>query len=277
MPRSLSRLGAVLAATAVAGAVLFAPAAAHAAGEPDAVDDVYSLDLDTALTVAGPQGLLSNDLNVDLGLRLLISLEIPPAHGTLSNIGVDGSFTYTPNEGWVGDDTFDYCLKLPAPLPLCAGATGTVTITTKPVIERISGADRYVTSAAVSAKKFPADVDVAYVASGEVFPDALSASAAAGEEDAPVLLVQKGAVPAAVDTELRRLMPDRIVVLGGLNTVDATVETALGTYADVVERIDGVDRYATSAAISENVFSPLRPVVYVASGEVFPDALSGSA
>ena len=272
MSRSVPRVGPLLAAAAVAALVLVAPNAASAA-DADAIDDAYSLSTDTVLTVGATSG-----LGVDPGLGLLISLETPPVHGTLSGVMADGSFTYTPLEGWAGVDTFSYCLKLPVPLAFCAGSTATVTVTTTPVIERIDGADRYATAAAVSAAKFPAGVDTVFVASGEVFPDALSASAAAGAEDAPVLLVQKGAIPSEVDSELRRLAPDHIVLLGGPNTVSAAVETALGGYGAMdATRVDGVDRYAVSAAISARTFAPALPVVYIASGEVFPDALAGSA
>jgi putative cell wall-binding protein len=63
-----------------------------------------------------------------------------------------------------------------------------------------------------------------------VFPDALSASATAIANHAPVLLVTKGAVPSATAAELARLAPDRIVVLGGTNTVSDAVLGALGAY-----------------------------------------------
>ncbi|MDO9398513.1 MAG: cell wall-binding repeat-containing protein, partial [Herbiconiux sp.] len=111
------------------------------------------------------------------------------------------------------------------------------------------------------------------------FPDALSGSAAAGRLHSPVLLVQKNAVPAAVATELARLKPIAVVVLGGTNTVsDATRAEVDGIAGLVSTRITGLDRYATSAEVSEKTFLPLVDhTVYVASGEVFPDALSGSA
>ncbi|MUN07081.1 hypothetical protein GLX25_08110, partial [Agromyces luteolus] len=41
-------------------------------------------------------------------------------------------------------------------------------------------------------------------------------------------------------------------------------------------RISGADRYATSAAISAKSFEPGVPVVYIANGTNFPDALSGA-
>jgi putative cell wall-binding protein len=147
----------------------------------------------------------------------------------------------------------------------------------EPFVERIGGANRYVVSAAVSAHTFDPGVPVAYVASGEGFADALSASAAAGAKGGAVLLVQKDGIPSPVATELRRLKPQRIVVLGGTAAITPEVETALRAFSTSVSRIAGADRYAVSAAVSAGVFDSHRAVAYVASGSTFPDALSGSA
>jgi putative cell wall-binding protein len=138
------------------------------------------------------------------------------------------------------------------------------------------GADRFAVSAAVSANAFGSGRPVAYVASGESFPDALSGSAAAGRLGGPVLLVEKGAVPTLVSDELRRLAPAKIVVLGGKNTIDDTVTMSLQSIA-ITSRVAGADRFAVSAAISADAFPPGVPTVFVASGAVFADALSGSA
>jgi putative cell wall-binding protein len=145
------------------------------------------------------------------------------------------------------------------------------------VVERIGGADRYVVSAAVSRGVFAQHPAVAYVASGEGFPDALSGSAAAGLLGGPVLLVTKNSVPADVQTELTRLLPDRIIVLGGANAVAESVVTGLTAVAPTT-RIGGADRYAVSASVSADAFDVSGTgTVYIASGETFPDALSGSA
>ena len=53
-----------------------------------------------------------------------------------------------------------------------------------------------------------------YVASGTEFADAAAAAAIAGQQGAPLLLVQPTAIPAAISAQLTRLAPDRIVVLG---------------------------------------------------------------
>jgi putative cell wall-binding protein len=147
----------------------------------------------------------------------------------------------------------------------------------EPFVERIDGADRYAVSASISAHTFDPLVPVVYMASGEVFSDALSASAAAGAEGGAVLLTQKNAIPSVIATELRRLKPQHIVVLGGTATIAPAVETALRTFSSSVTRLAGADRYAVSASVSAAVFGSHRPVAYVASGYSFPDALSGSA
>jgi putative cell wall-binding protein len=42
-----------------------------------------------------------------------------------------------------------------------------------------------------------------------------------------------------------------------------------------IDRVGGADRYATAAMLSARTFAKGAPVVYVASGQNFPDALGG--
>ncbi len=145
-------------------------------------------------------------------------------------------------------------------------------------VDRLAGADRYETSAAISAATFAAGVPVAYLATGQRFPDALAAAAAAGSKDGPVLLVTQDAIPASVATELRRLRPQRIIVVGGADAVASSVETAARAFTSgPVERRAGEDRYETSAAVSSAAFTPGVPVAYLATGSDFADALSVAA
>lgn len=150
-----------------------------------------------------------------------------------------------------------------------------------PAASRLAGADRYATAARASAAAYEPGVPVAYVASGASYPDALSGAALAGREGGPVLLVRRHDVPATVVTELERLQPQRIVVLGGTGAVSAAVEQQLRGYAtantaDEVTRLAGEDRYSTSAAVAAT-FTPGLPVAYVATGSAFADALAGAA
>ena len=96
-------------------------------------------------------------------------------------------------------------------------------------MERVSGADRYATAAAV-ADTFDPGVDVLYVATGENYPDALSVAALAGQQGAPVLLTQAGSLPTASAQAADRLNPDRIVVVGGTGAVSESVQEELEDY-----------------------------------------------
>jgi putative cell wall-binding protein len=91
-----------------------------------------------------------------------------------------------------------------------------------------------------------------------------------------VLLTATDALPDVIAVELDRLDPDRIVVVGGAAVVSDAVMGSLVQYSvsGSVTRLWGADRYATSAAISEASFAPGVPVVYVAVGTGFADALS---
>ena len=142
---------------------------------------------------------------------------------------------------------------------------------------RIAGSDRYATAAGVSASTFASGVPVAYVATGANFPDALAAGPAAARSGGPVLLTTATSLPDATATELGRLRPERIVVLGGIGAVSDAVITRLAGFAasGQVTRIAGADRYATAALTSANTFAPGAPVAYVATGASFPDALAG--
>ena len=142
-------------------------------------------------------------------------------------------------------------------------------------VERIAGDDRYSTAAAVSASHFGTAVPVAYVATGSSFPDALAGGAAAAATDGPVLLTDKVRLPEATATELRRLQPLRIVVLGGASAVSHGVLAELRSFtAGGVTRLSGPDRYATAAAISSAVFSPGVRNVHITTGTGYADALA---
>lgn len=71
--------------------------------EPQAVDDQYPVAFGTPLTVADP-GVYDNDERCDLPTTLLS----PPTHGTVSYDGQGGGFTYTPDAGFAGRDSFTY-------------------------------------------------------------------------------------------------------------------------------------------------------------------------
>lgn len=143
-------------------------------------------------------------------------------------------------------------------------------------VRRIAGADRWETAAAIS-NGFVAPVDTVYVASGVNYPDALAGGAAiGGTTGGPVLLVEPNAIPAATAAELTRLKPNNIFVLGGPSAISDAVMDALAPYApNLPIRRSGADRYGTAVQVA-NAFTTA-PVVYLARGDAFADALAAGA
>lgn len=141
--------------------------------------------------------------------------------------------------------------------------------------ERVGGASRVDTSVALSREFFPSRVSVVYLATAATFADALVAGPAAGFDRGPVLLTERDSVPAVTLSELRRLNPDRIVVVGGESAIAASVFDSLTGEASTVSRIGGDDRYETAVLLSRDAFPNPVPVVYVATGEDYADAVSG--
>ena len=163
-------------------------------------------------------------------------------------------------------------------LLVLAGSSRVAHAGTSMTVTRLAGADRYATAAAISAASFAPGVEAAYVASGTNFPDALSGAAAAGAHRDPLLLVAPTGIPPAIASELNRLKPRRIFILGGSAAVSSDVAADLHSFTTgAVQRLAGGDRYATSAAISAASFEPGVPLAYVAVGTNFPDALAGAA
>ena len=141
---------------------------------------------------------------------------------------------------------------------------------------RLAGNDRYGTATAVSSNAFTTPlVPVVYIATGASFPDALTGGAAGALRGGPILLVERDQIPSATSTELRRLLPRSIVILGGTGAVSENVETQLHTYAADVSRVAGSDRYASAVALSKALFPSGAGSALVATGVNFPDALAG--
>lgn len=150
---------------------------------------------------------------------------------------------------------------------------------TSGTVTRLAGSDRYATAAAVSKATFAPHPAVVYVASGLNFPDAIAGAAAAAHVGAPVLLVS-GGIPSSTATELQRLGPAHIYVLGGTASVSTAIQTALQQYtasksASSVTRIGGSDRYETAVLIAQATYGT-GGTLYIANGQNFPDALSGA-
>ncbi|MFP5327897.1 MAG: cell wall-binding repeat-containing protein, partial [Acidimicrobiia bacterium] len=143
-------------------------------------------------------------------------------------------------------------------------------------LARFSGIGRVETAAAASAATFSPGVSAVFVSTSDNFPDALAAGPVAAGKG-PVLLTSGGSLPSATRAEIERLRPAKAFVLGGPSVVPAAVEEELRSLVPVVERLAGNDRYETAAAVAAAFFTRPVPIAYVASGRGFADALAGGA
>ena len=145
-------------------------------------------------------------------------------------------------------------------------------------VARTAGADRYDTAANISKTHYAPGVAVAYIASGENFPDALSIVPAAAAAASPVLLVNGTTVPQVVATELARLKPQKVVIVGGTQAISDSVAVQLQSIsAAPVSRLGGIDRWDTSLKIGEVLGAARSGTAYVVTGNNFPDALSAAS
>jgi predicted extracellular nuclease len=78
---------------------------------PQAVNDSYNVTASTVFTTTAATGILANDT----GANLTVITNSLASHGTL-NVNADGSFSYTPNNGFIGTDTFTYTINSAAQL-----------------------------------------------------------------------------------------------------------------------------------------------------------------
>jgi len=127
-PRHVGMTVAALALAAAPFVVAANPAGAgsarpHVACIIQVNDDNYTTPENTALSVDGP-GVVEND--VICGTDGLVISTSSPSHGTLENFDDDdGGFTYTPDPGFVGTDSFTYVLEDVEDSP---AATVTITV-----------------------------------------------------------------------------------------------------------------------------------------------------
>ncbi|WP_342590071.1 cell wall-binding repeat-containing protein [Bifidobacterium colobi] len=149
---------------------------------------------------------------------------------------------------------------------------------------RLSGIGRYETANAVVAAGFEKS-DWVVIASGETYPDALSASALAGALDAPVLLSQPDALRDDLADRIRSLGASKAVLIGGEGALSSTLESQVRNLVSShsVYRFGGETRYDTSLSILRDAPAKLGiswskdKTAIIVSGESPYDALSISS
>jgi putative cell wall-binding protein/predicted chitinase len=117
-------------------------------------------------------------------------------------------------------------------------------------VSRLSGNDRYETSAAVARAVWPEGAAAMFFATGLDFADALSGTPAAHVNDAPVVLTQPDCLPTSIYRLRADMAPTTTVILGGQSAVAApALETECGTSLQI------------TSAMLQRVFGVSSPVV----------------
>jgi len=143
-------------------------------------------------------------------------------------------------------------------------------------VAELQGDDRYATAVAIAAAAFDAS-EYAVIASGENYPDALSASGLAGAYECPLVLTRSTSLPSVTADFLVDLGVEHVFIVGGTAAIGQDVYDLLAADYDVV-RIAGDTRYDTAAEVAQEIAdhqgSEFMGFAFVARGDSFPDALS---
>jgi len=143
--------------------------------------------------------------------------------------------------------------------------------------KRLQGANRYATMAAIASESY-STASTVILAKGNDFPDALTASALAGVLDAALLLTDATSNTLTSDTrtQIDRLAPSRVIIVGGNESVSSTVERDLRSqFGDAaVSRYSGASRYETALDIYRNGLGNWGDTAIIVTARTFADAVS---
>ena len=160
-------------------------------------------------------------------------------------------------------------LSLPANLQPAYAATQ---LTPK----RLAGSSRTLTAVEISKEGWPNGASAVILTRGDDFPDALSGSTLATAYNAPILLTDSKVLSSETNSEITRLNPTTVYILGGTGAVSAGIETSLKAKYNVI-RLAGSSRYETAASIADYLKDSGKLTTtkaVIAYAQNFPDALA---
>lgn len=138
---------------------------------------------------------------------------------------------------------------------------------------RLAGTDRYKTSVEISKSGWKdGSSQGAVLATGENYPDALSAAPLAKKINAPILLTNKDQLNSDTEAELKRLGVKTVYIIGGTGAVSPQVEAKLKLMKIDVIRLGGNTRYETAIKVAKELNAP--DELAVTTSDSFSDALS---
>ncbi len=172
-------------------------------------------------------------------------------------------------------------------LHIIVGTTGGVDSTNLRLIvtsnsewTRLSGETRYGTMQAIASEGWSGKSVRIILASGENFPDALSASALSSVMEAPVILTSSDSLSPEAASEIERIaIGDHgagVIVLGGEAAIPESVVNQVKQISNVadVKRVSGETRIETGLAVYQEGHGSWGDTAIVASVDGYADALS---
>lgn len=211
---------------------------------PVGLEDSYRTDIGTVLVMPSETGVLANDFDVD-GDSILAAPVATTSHGVLA-LEPDGSFTYVPDEGYAGDDTFSYTAgdgELVSDI-----ATTIITVSGPPV----AAGDFYTTDEDTPLRVEPSDGVLAN--DEDINGDRLTANLVTGPRNGFVLFFEDGAFTYEPAPNFNG--QDFFVYTASDGSLKSAAATTTITVRPVVDRTEAVnDEYVVAEDVILNVTS----------------------
>ncbi|VFG06411.1 N-acetylmuramoyl-L-alanine amidase [Clostridioides difficile] len=125
--------------------------------------------------------------------------------------------------------------------------------TSAPITE-LTGSDRYETAVKISKEGWKNGSDKVVIINGDVSIDGIISTPLATTYNAPILLVEKNNVPNSVKSELKRLNPRDVIIIGDENAISKTTANQIKSTVNASQtRLKGSNRYETSLLIAKEI------------------------
>ncbi len=125
--------------------------------------------------------------------------------------------------------------------------------TSSPITE-LTGSDRYETAVKISKEGWKNGSDKVVIINGDVSIDGIISTPLATTYNAPILLVEKNNVPNSVKSELKRLNPRDVIIIGDENAISKTTANQIKSTVNASQtRLKGSNRYETSLLIAKEI------------------------
>lgn len=142
---------------------------------------------------------------------------------------------------------------------------------------RISGDNRFETAIKLGEEvRKGKKSDTVIIATGFNYPDALSIAPFAAMESMPILFTQVNSLHSSTKAALEKWGTKNVIIVGGDAAVSEEVKNTISKMGISVNRLSSNNRYSTSVEIAKHFESLGFSDFYIATGENFADALTGS-